>query len=1206
VSDIRDRHLNIEDLQLLAQVPVASAGTSGTDSRVLETREHLLTCPECKELAESQAPVVRELSRLRHFTPGVRMKDCPAESDWMNLAAGVTRGEGAIRLLQHAVQCDFCGNALRIATEIFNDEISVDENGLMTTLGSSLPERQTALSSRLAKDATKAAVVTGIPTRNTSSRKWNWLLVPAFASVIIVAFVLWDRANSIESQLASAYAEQRQIEMRIAGARYGKLRTQRGASGSRLDHPAALLQAEAKIAGNLQKRPHDARWLEAKGTADLLEWDYNSAIRSFERAMQSQPDTTTVQVNLAVAYFERGEADANPSDYARAVEVLSAVLAHDPNHQEALFNRSIALEKLALPLQAIKDCEDYLRVDSNGPWSTEVRARLQRLRSANTKSGPVDDGAVKHVLSFLPAAIGAAPASIDVAVDMAVRRWLIRAFPPEAEAKADPSLRQAVHQLGTELRRSYRDAWLDELMRSSHNVQFPGAIKALVEAVEANATGDPATAAVSGNAAERRFERLSSPAGISRARFEQIYALQRSSRGTECEAASRALLHYLHGRHYRWLELQTRLELTICAALDQQFQWSLRAARDVTSQAQSSPYHGLYLRSLGTVAGLQQGIGDFPAAWATCWQGLQAYRPGQDPPMRAYQFLDVMSYVAEDRGYRYVPVHVLREAVTHIARSDNVSGEAMATYRLARALQRSGDSANAATEYRHSSALFARFAPSQALSLYKTDGDIGLAELELERGNYQRALAALTKVDTAVFAGSQYDIPLHYYQVVGRAQFAAGQYDVSEKSLLAALQIAGRGLKSLPDRRERDLWWEQVSPACRALVNVCLRTRSSAAALRLWEWLLRAGSIAGVNESGRAATKYTNPDLGSLLKKVSEQAASGSSRDIVVSYAQLPEGLAAWSDDGQSVDFVWIRLSAHELEQLTDNFLRSCGTPSSDLDSLRREAHQLYTLLLRPFEARLCCGRALVVSPDGPLSRLPFSALVDDSGRYLGERFDIRLRSSVARISPDPGPVTPATPAVIVGATTSDAGKGLPPLADAGREARAVAGKFRNVRLLVDKDATREALVASLPGAGVFHFAGHSIPVSDREELMMKITGPSPSSSLDATGLGPGACAACRLVVLAACSTNRASDRASAIAYSVPLSFLRAGVRDVVATNWDIDSEETARYMEVFYEVLLSGHSTNRALANAAAKIREDPNTRHPYYWASFVLYASA
>jgi tetratricopeptide (TPR) repeat protein len=181
----------------------------------------------------------------------------------------------------------------------------------------------------------------------------------------------------VETLLADAYTAQRNLEVRIPDAAYGPLRVVKGAAGaSSLDRPPALLESEAKIAARLAKNPDDPRSLQARGVAELLDRDYDSAIADFRRCLTLQPASSRLMIQLASAHFQRAETANSQPDYQAALNFLSRALKMAPDDPVALFNRAIVYQRMHLDSQAIEEWRRYLRVDPRSQWADEARRRL--------------------------------------------------------------------------------------------------------------------------------------------------------------------------------------------------------------------------------------------------------------------------------------------------------------------------------------------------------------------------------------------------------------------------------------------------------------------------------------------------------------------------------------------------------------------------------------------------------------------------------------------------------------------------------------------------------------------------------------------------------------------------------------------------------------------------------------------------------------
>ncbi|MFQ5512435.1 MAG: CHAT domain-containing protein [Candidatus Krumholzibacteriia bacterium] len=93
-----------------------------------------------------------------------------------------------------------------------------------------------------------------------------------------------------------------------------------------------------------------------------------------------------------------------------------------------------------------------------------------------------------------------------------------------------------------------------------------------------------------------------------------------------------------------------------------------------------------------------------------------------------------------------------------------------------------------------------------------------------------------------------------------------------------------------------------------------------------------------------------------------------------------------------------------------------------------------------------------------------------------------------------------------------------------------------------------------------------------------------------------------RLAVLAGCESalGRASSGEGVL--GLTSAFISAGVPAVVATLWPVDDAVTGELMKVFYGELARGRTVAAALRRARLTIGGRPRTRHPFYWAGFIV----
>ena len=100
----------------------------------------------------------------------------------------------------------------------------------------------------------------------------------------------------------------------------------------------------------------------------------------------------------------------------------------------------------------------------------------------------------------------------------------------------------------------------------------------------------------------------------------------------------------------------------------------------------------------------------------------------------------------------------------------------------------------------------------------------------------------------------------------------------------------------------------------------------------------------------------------------------------------------------------------------------------------------------------------------------------------------------------------------------------------------------------------------------------------------------------------------CEVAVLSACATQAGATVAGEGVFALSRGFLARGTRRVIASQWEVDDASTATLVSAFFEAVAGAEAVGRpadyaaTLAAAKRKVRADPATAAPFYWAPFVL----
>jgi len=415
-------------------------------------------------------------------------------------------------------------------------------------------------------------------------------------------------------------------------------------------------------------------------------------------------------------------------------------------------------------------------------------------------------------------------------------------------------------------------------------------------------------------------------------------------------------------------------------------------------------------------------------------------------------------------------------------------------------------------------------------------------------------------------------------------------------------ESAARARLRQAQARYRDAVAKKRRPEIRAARDAIERAGEQAAA-----------ALARVQRSQKSAAALPYPRPGAL----EGIQATLDAETVLVLYALLEEESAALvvSKDGART----VRLGD------TGPIVAACrslGPRDRDADDLRRK-------VVAPLALDEGVRRVLV-SPDGPLTYVPFTLLVGDrSLAYVPSGATLGLLSGEARGT---GVLALGDPAyeASAGGKRRELLRGgeLRRLPATREEARAV-----GTRLLLGADATPEELRSALlerPRWRAVHLACHGLvdpehPLLSSLALALGKDGNALLTTMDLLRLRIPA----DLAVLSACETAKGKLYRAEGLVGFARALMIAGARRVIVSLWKVDDEATKALMVKFYElwnpkdgsdglptaVALrraqefvrggggGGGGTERGARPATAKDERRAKWSHPYYWAAWQLW---
>ena len=1199
------KHLDSDELDRFISLPETSVSASEqlSEAALREAQRHVESCQDCSRKVQRHRFVQSEILRMRVPKPSSPTPDCIGEAEWLEVAAGLLPEAKTRELMKHAAQCGYCGPLLKNVAEAVVDDATPSEEAMLASLQSARPEWRKNLAATLRNS---------VRDRQPKPSWWRAVFAwptpaYAFAGIVAVASAAWIgmwalRPPSAEQLLAQAYTERRTIEVRIPGAKYAPMRVERSGTGSNFDKPEPLLKAEALIGEKLKQYPNDPKWLQARARAELLDGSYDDAIKTLQQALESDPDSPSLLTDLGSAYFLRAKSADRPIDYGNAIESLGKTLAKRPDDPIALFNRALACEEVFLFTQATEDWEHYLRIDPQGEWSDEARRRLQKLKQRLNQH---NQGMATPLLR--PNQIAEASANgtdltdqinerIEEYLVVATTEWLPKAYPVRRSLSAGNDSRSALDFLATVLNERHGDTWLEDLRSGTPSPVFSQAIEHLALAIQADEAGNNVVGLKHSLEAERLFRTIGNAAGISRAKVESIFAGHDAQDGALClEAVDRTKLI---ARSYRWLTIEFHIEQGTCRG----FAGDLGAMRHLYQQAadeaQAARYSVIYLRTQDHLSHLDSEDGSLSKGWVRTQKALALYWVEKYPPMRGYNLYLNLYEFARVRNQPHLQIAIWRDGV---ALSESLSDDvirAMANSLMGSAAVAAGEAGIAERAFSRSSTLFSQAPQIKSNLIAQIEAETRLAEVEILERKAKVAVERLRRYAPEVAQLSDSFLGILYESALGKAEASAGNYPEAESALRSAIGISELNLKFIHGDRARFEWAQRTRDAYGYFAELQLRRGDLQDALETWEWYRAAALREGTSRTSSASIEPAGP----ATPQAVAQALPTLTRITYISYAILPRGLAIWVYDNRGVFSHWVERDPAEISEKVAHFRDLCADSRSDLSNVQQSARVLYQIFVAPIEPRLATDRILLIELDDGISGLPFDALLDSQNRYLGDRYTAISSLGISyQSNVKDGAIGLDAPALVVAVPTSHAvaGSTSPTLIDALVEGEMVASTFNNARLLKGNNASVSEVLAELPTAQVFHFAGHAVSSPVQSGLLLS------DNLLNAESLVDLALPRMQLAVFSACDTEDSANGGVANADSLVRVFLRAGALRVVVTRWNVDSGVTRDFMNLFYRGLLSGKTVSGSMHYAQSVLRSQPGLVHPYYWSAFTAFGA-
>lgn len=1021
------------------------------------------------------------------------------------------------------------------------------------------------------------------------------------------------RENAGIEEIAAALGRQRLVEPRLTGfdvyAPCSHLKDSKRLTPRAVCAPRPLpgtpefkevRKAASRLERSARRDPAEDGAQEEVAVARLV-WSggaksVDAAVEALENAVEREPKNARFLSDLSAAYYVRAQEKDEPQDLVRALDAAARAKKADPDLLEARFNLALTLDRLYLSRMATDAWNEYRELDDVSGWGAEARARIEALTQPSTPerweaalleleaAALRGDGArVLQIVAIDP------QAAREYAIENLLGRWGERALSGKA-MEVDLDLRIAA-ALGEALLafngdRTVRGA-VEAIERAKGDQRLLSSLarghRAFREGMSKFRELAVGEAGIQFAEAREELYRGESPVylwalgGLARvwaydshhdeavATFESI--LSRCDKFPALCGWAHWGIGWVQIRQGHLAEVLSRFQAAEISYEEAQEAEGLAVIRDFLAE-------NLFL------------LGQSAAGWQFRYQSLEVIASFPLSWRRHIALMDAARVAAEegllDAGLalQNEALRVAQEAKDHVRIAEAYRARSRVFLKAGRLEEARGDLENAS----RAAQLAPVGSPRRKLiaDLQRATGEI-LLELDPE--------AARKPLTTAIETYREIKAPLnlaHACLARSRASRELGDDLRAEEDLRTALEIVEEPGLGIEEEDLKISYSESIQDIYDELI--------------LFHWNHRASP----RDALAALERARGSGVAGVLERLPENV-------LVIEYAALKDRLLIWVLGRGHFSSFERSIPLAELEDGINAFVQGIQR-KIEPNRLAKMSSNLYDQLIPPFMETQSGSQIIYFVPDKILHGLPFAALRNpQTGRFLLEDYAIAIAPSLqdlvkSGLNINSGAVSKVSSALLVGNPSFDQAlfSGLADLSGAEAELQEVGSFFPRFLALAPQEATKPRLLAELDRFEVFAFAGHAVSNTNRPSRSYLVLAPSQeppdAGLLFAEDIAEKRFHTLRLVVLSACtSVGPRSSRSAGLA-GMARPFLKAGVRTVVGSLWEIDDGATTGFLPIFYRSLASGEPAAFALRQAQLGVlrNADGSLRDVAFWSAF------
>jgi CHAT domain-containing protein len=1040
--------------------------------------------------------------------------------------------------------------------------------------------------------------------------------------ILILSFFMPGRGNSDLAELRNIYKQERAVESRISGFDYAPLEVTRGQVKDEAKE-TRLLSIRANLLRARVTSPTAENYY-ALGVFYLTQQDFPGAIKELGKAVELDDKNTRAHNDLGSAYFEAALKDGpgkNIENLARANEEFTRATELDPQFLEALFNRSLTLQKMTLPQQAKESWNLYLQKDPSSKWAEEARRHLSELENQQS--------AVKKKADMLPDLIAAyrKPDEPDeqtlwnmhaetkntfnsLSAAEQLTRGYLKAKREHDEVQAKELL-DILNRIGELEKEKNADFFFAELAAFYAKVDETN-IDKLQEAKETSDKGrdllyhQAASSIEQFEKSRELFQQLGDSPEKYVAELWAAQALPDVGKISESRVRLTSLIESSEERNYKVLLPTAYYWIATGEGKQQKSSLSIKSFQKALQKADEVSAFYEIRHSSQELADAYIDLGEPEKAldyYDKVIDKVGTYRDAAQTRRNLVTFARVfgklgLNSTAVDFALENI---FLNKPNKSLSKTDLVNGS-LEELTAALARKKQFDKALKFADESNEIALSGEQSNEKDLTIAGTY--LSRADLKYQLENYNGALADYDK--SLEFYGKFPEITYNIYKVHKGKLLCfqlLGKQGEFESELEKVLRLSEEYRRNIREDDSRQAFFDNEQMVFDAAAANALQQNDNREAFKLVE-NSKARSLLDFVKSERSIAEV-DKEFASVAKSLTLQEIQARMPENVqvIQYAVLREKLAIWMLTKDRFEFSEQQISDVELEKKVSAY-RTAVLEKDSSASLRPKAKELYDILLPKNYDRT---KTICLVPDKFLYKISFVSLVSAADKFLIEDSPVLYSPSASIFvlaSENAGQKGQAAAEHLLSvgnpAFDREENPKLAALPQAETEVEMIAREYPGAQKFIGDKATRENFLNNIGNAEVIHFAGHFVANDDLPGYSKLLFAGGDLRSFE---LAEKRLPKAKLVVLSACGTGYEHYNQSEGAIGIARTFLATGAPLVLASNWQVDSEATKDLMIAFHlNRKEKGLSSSESLRQAQLELLKKEATGAPYYWSAFNL----